>query len=134
MLHGREEEEFFNTSQTARALNRFVQAIFNTSNWLIMRKMNGWCGDRPTVSIFGKKKKKTVIRHPRFLPSSIEKNKARVTWLFLTLPSSFADWLDINMHSHMLLGCLLTTVKGCHQNLVALLPVIAQSFCVSDIT
>lgn len=54
--------------------------------------------------------------------------------LALTLPSRFADRLDINMHSHALLCSLLTTVKGCHHNLVALLLVIAQALCVSDIT
>lgn len=52
----------------------------------------------------------------------------------LTLPSRFADRLDINMHSHALLCSLLTTVKGCHHNLVALLLVIAQALCVSDVT
>lgn len=52
----------------------------------------------------------------------------------LTLPSRFADRLDINMHGHILLGSLLTTVKGCHHNLVALLLVIAQPLRVPDVT
>lgn len=54
--------------------------------------------------------------------------------LSLTLPSRFADRLDINMHSHILLCFLLTTVKGRHHNLVALLLVIAEPLCVSDVT
>ena len=52
----------------------------------------------------------------------------------LTLPSGFADRLDINMHSHILLRSLLTAVKGRHHNLVALLLVIAQPLSVSDVT
>lgn len=54
--------------------------------------------------------------------------------LCLTLPSWFADRLNINMHSYILLRSLLTTVKGCHHNLVALLLVVAQPLCISDVT
>lgn len=54
--------------------------------------------------------------------------------LSLTLPSRFADGLDDDMHGHILFGSLLTTVEGCHHNLVALLLVEAQPLRVPNVT
>lgn len=52
----------------------------------------------------------------------------------LTLPPGFADRLDVNVHAHVLLGSLLTTVERRHRDSVALLLLIAQPLRVPDVT
>lgn len=52
----------------------------------------------------------------------------------LTLPTRFADGLDVNVHGYVLLGSLLATVERRHRDWVALLLLVAQTLCVPDVT
>lgn len=73
-----------------------------------------------------------------FLPSfsrSLEKQThPESTSAALTLPARFADGLDVNVHRHVLLGSLLTTVERRHRDPVALLLLVAQPLRVSDVS
>lgn len=55
-------------------------------------------------------------------------------WFWPTLPARFADGLDINTDRDAVQCPLLATVPGRHLDLVLLLPVVAQLFCVPDVS
>lgn len=61
-------------------------------------------------------------------------NYSDTTSAALTLPPRFADRLDVNLHSYVLLGSLLTTVERRHRDSVVLLLLVAQPLRVSDVT
>lgn len=120
-------------------LKKYASARLSTARpreW----KLNPWRGSKVTSEMLLGPSKPAVYHQPAHI-KSYRINVCLMTaclwttqmWLWPTLPARFADGLDINADRNAAQCPLLATVPGRHLDLILLLPVVAQLFCVPDV-